>query len=187
MDMNDVIHRKRARRILGDLKKSGLRTRLRTGRVDFRLLAEARPVTLWRVLHVLGWGSIWKSQNRKNVYLSPYVEEPLNSKVIKSFVPELRSRKCFSCFRIPMFYIYIYIYIYIYMNIICTFRIFMYGYVTLAVLKHLCAKNYQLSLNKNSFSKPHNGAKLRMVYFWFDATSTFEGYQMPNLVIFLYI
>ena len=33
-------------------------------------------------------------------YLSPYVEEPLNSNVIKSFVPELRSRKCFSCFEI---------------------------------------------------------------------------------------
>ena len=30
--------------------------------------------------------------------LSPYVEKPLNSKVIKSFVPELRNRKCFSCF-----------------------------------------------------------------------------------------
>ena len=50
-------------------------------------------------------GSRWKSQNRKNVYLSPYVEEPLDSKVIKSFVPELRSRKCFSCFGIPMFYV----------------------------------------------------------------------------------
>ena len=35
-------------------------------------------------------------------YLSPYVEKPLNSKVIKSFVPEQRSRKCFSCFGIPM-------------------------------------------------------------------------------------
>ena len=54
----------------------------------------------------MGWGRRWKSQNRKNVYLSPYVEEPLNSKVIKSFVPELRSRKCFSCFGIPMFYVY---------------------------------------------------------------------------------
>ena len=53
-----------------------------------------------------GGGSRWKSQNRKNVYLSPYVEEPLNSKVIKSFVPEIRSRKCFSCFGIPMFYVY---------------------------------------------------------------------------------
>ena len=34
-------------------------------------------------------------------YLSPYVEKPLNSKVIKSFVPELRSRKCFSYFGTP--------------------------------------------------------------------------------------
>ena len=31
----------------------------------------------------------------------PYVEKPFNSKVIKSFVPELRSRKCFLCFGIP--------------------------------------------------------------------------------------
>ena len=43
------------------------------------------------------------------MYLSPYVEEPLNSKVIKSFVPEQRSRKYFSCFEIPMFHVYIYI------------------------------------------------------------------------------
>ncbi len=50
--------------------------------------------------HVV-WGR-WKSQ----VYLSPYVEKLLNSKVIKSFVPELRSRKCFLCFGIPMFYVY---------------------------------------------------------------------------------
>ena len=41
--------------------------------------------------HEMG-GSRLKSQNRKNVYLSPCVEEPLNSKVIKSFAPELRNR-----------------------------------------------------------------------------------------------
>ena len=76
----------------------------RKKKVDFRLLAEARPVALWQVSHVF-WGR-WKSQNRKNVYLSPYVEKSLNSKVIKIFVPELRSRKCFSCFGIPMFYVY---------------------------------------------------------------------------------
>ena len=35
----------------------------------------------------------------------PYVET-FNSKVIKGFIPELRSRKCFSCFGIPMFYVY---------------------------------------------------------------------------------
>ena len=40
-------------------------------------------------------------------YLSPYVEEPLNSKVIKCFVRELRSRKCFSCFGIPMLSMYV--------------------------------------------------------------------------------
>ena len=53
-----------------------------------------------------------KAGNRKNVYLSPYVEKLLNLKVIKSFVPQLRSRKCFSSFEISMFYV-IYIYIYI--------------------------------------------------------------------------
>ena len=35
-------------------------------------------------------------------YISPYVEKPFNSKVINSFVTELRNRKCFSCFGIPM-------------------------------------------------------------------------------------
>ena len=53
-------------------------------------------------------GADGKARIKKNVYLSPYVEEPLNSKVIKSFVPELRSLKCFSCFEILMFYVYIY-------------------------------------------------------------------------------
>ena len=35
----------------------------------------------------------------------PYVET-FNSRGIKGFVPELRSRKCFSYFGIPMFYVY---------------------------------------------------------------------------------
>ena len=52
------------------------------------------------------WGrGRWKSLNRKIVPLSPHVKEPLNSKIIKSFVPEQRSRECFSCFEIPMFYL----------------------------------------------------------------------------------
>ena len=45
------------------------------------------------------WGGRWKSQNRKIVLLSPYVEKPFDSKVIKSFVPELRSRYVFFEFR----------------------------------------------------------------------------------------
>ena len=56
---------------------------------DFRLLA----VSLRQVSHVV-WGR-WKIQ----VHLSPYVEKPINSNVIKSFVPELRSRQVFFMFR----------------------------------------------------------------------------------------
>ena len=88
------MHRKRAELV-------ELRTRHRTRRVDFR--GSQRPDEFARY----GCRSRWGGQmNRKNVYLSPYVEESLNSKVIKSFVPELRSRKCFSCFGIPIFYVY---------------------------------------------------------------------------------
>ena len=85
-----------ARRILGILKKSvsWVEFLAREKTVGFRLLAEALGGC-----HTRWWGCRWKSQNRKNVYLSPYVEEPLNSKVRKSFVLELRSRKCFSCVR----------------------------------------------------------------------------------------
>ena len=72
-------------------------------------------------------GSKWKSQCRKIVPLSPYVEEPLNSEVIKSFVPEQRSRKCFSNFEILCS-------MYICMNIPCTFRIFMY----MAMVQSVC-------------------------------------------------
>ena len=45
------------------------------------------------------WGvGRWKSQNRKIVPLTPYVET-FNSKVIKGFLPELRSRYVFFDFR----------------------------------------------------------------------------------------
>ena len=96
-DLNDVTHRKRARRILGDLGK--VRVLPRRKKVDFRSLAEA----LWRCR--TWWGADGKVSIER-LCLSPYVEKPLNSKVIKSFVPELTGRKCFSCFGIPMFYVY---------------------------------------------------------------------------------
>ena len=101
---NDVMHRKRTDdfRIL---KKSVSRIESCLGRRRLTFACSRRP---WAGVARNVWWCRWKSQNRKNVYLSPYVEEPLNSKVIKSFVPELRSRKCFSCFEIPMFYVYIY-------------------------------------------------------------------------------
>ena len=107
--MNDVTHRKRVENF-GISKKSVCRVENRTPNEKGRLSLTRGG--LGQVSHEMGGGGRWKSQNRKNMYLSPCVEEPLNSKVIKSFVPELRSRKCFSCFEIPMLYIYIYIYIF---------------------------------------------------------------------------
>ena len=71
-------------------------------------------------------GGRWKSQNRKKVYLSPYVEEPLNSKVIKCFLPEQRSRKYF---RVSRFLGYMYVYTNI-MNVRCTFHVSLSGYGT---------------------------------------------------------
>ena len=103
--------------------------RLDTGRDGWLSLARG---SLGQVSHKMGWGQMKKPVSKDCVSLSPYVDEPLNSKVIKSFVPEQRSRKCFSCFEIPMFYV-----IYL-MNIPCTFRIFMYMAMVqwLNVFKH---------------------------------------------------
>ena len=56
------------------------------------------------------------------------MSKPLNSKVIKGFVPEPRSRKCFSSFKIPMFYV-----IYV-MNSLCTFHIAISGNGTLLLV-----------------------------------------------------
>ena len=89
-----------ARRILAILKKvSRVETCLGRRRLAFACSPKPGQWPLWRMPNVLGAGGRWKSQNRKNVYLSPYVEEPLNAKVIKSFVPELRSRYVFFEFR----------------------------------------------------------------------------------------
>ena len=57
--------------------------------------------------HKCWWGADGKV-NIERLCISPYVEKPFTSKVIKSFVPELRSRKSFSCFGIPMFYLYMF-------------------------------------------------------------------------------
>ena len=65
-----------------------------------------------------GWGSDGKVSIER-WYLSSYVEKPFNSKVIKSFVPELRSRKCFSCFRIPMLSIWVLWTFYVHFTYLC--------------------------------------------------------------------
>ena len=112
--------------------------------VELSLVVRRRRVTFasssWPCgrCHTCWGGGADGKASIERLCLSPYVEEPLNSKVIKSFVAELRSRKYFSCFGIPMFYVYmlwtfyvrfsyscmamlqvvcIYIYIYIYIYI----------------------------------------------------------------------
>ena len=96
-DMSDVTHRKRGLRF----EKSQLvEFCRRKKKVDFRLLAEA----LQQVSHVVVVvvGADGKVVIDRLCLSLPYVKKPFNSKVIKSFVLELRSRKCFSCFGIPM-------------------------------------------------------------------------------------
>ena len=67
--------------------------------VGFRLLAEARPVALWRVPHVLaGVVADGKVIIERLCISLPHVET-FNSKVIKGFVSELRSRYVFFMFR----------------------------------------------------------------------------------------
>ena len=87
---------------------------------------------LRRVPHMAG--GRWKSQHRKIVYLSPYVEKPFNSKVIKSFVPELRSRQAFFVFR-DSYVIYVCALWTLWMFCvpvwICLFLVFISGYVRL--------------------------------------------------------
>ena len=93
--------------------------------IGFRLLAEARPVALWLVPHVLGKG---RGADGKFIIerlcISLPCVETFNSKVIKGFIPELRSRYVFFVFR-DSYVLCIYV-----TNILCTFPIFMYGYVT---------------------------------------------------------
>ena len=98
---------RRARRIWGDFEKV---SELRTGHRTRRLTFACSQRSLWRVPRVLGvcvWGGDEKARIER-LCLSPYVEEPLNSKVIKRFVPEQRSRHVFFAFRDPMFYVYMY-------------------------------------------------------------------------------
>ena len=70
------------------------------------------------------------SQHRRIVSLSPYVEKPFNSKLIKSFVPVLRSRKCFFVFQ-DSYVIYICplwtLWTFCVPVWICLFHVFMYG------------------------------------------------------------
>ena len=97
--MSDVMHRKRGLRF----KKSHL----------VEIETWARPDEFVRYGRRTCWGGGDGKVSIERLGLSPYVQKPFNSKVIKSFVTELRSRNCFFVFR-DSYVIYIYIYIYIY-------------------------------------------------------------------------
>ena len=104
-----------ARRIWGDLKKSvELRTRLQTGRVDFRGSLRTDEFVRYGRHPCWGAGADGKVVLERLCISLPYVET-FNSKVIKGFVPELRSRYVFFVFRDS----YV---LCIYMNILCTFH-----------------------------------------------------------------
>ena len=81
-----------------DLKKSE--------RVGLGFSVRGRRLTFRACRSLAGRGR-WKIVIERLCLSLPYVKNPFNSKVIKSFVPELRSRKCFLCFGIPMLSIYV--------------------------------------------------------------------------------
>ena len=63
-----------------------------------RLVFACSQRPLWRVPHMLGWGAEEKARIERMCISLPYVET-FNSKVIKGFVPEQRSRYVFFEFR----------------------------------------------------------------------------------------
>ena len=86
-------------RILGDFEKNQfveLRTGHRTRRVDFR--GSLRPDEFARYGRRTRWGADEKARIERMCISIPYVET-FNSKVIRGFVPELRSRYVFFEFR----------------------------------------------------------------------------------------
>ena len=92
-DVSDVMHRKRGLRF----EKSQLVEFCRRRKtVDFR--GSPKPGQ-WPCSRCRTWFGADGKVSIKRWYLSPYVEKPFNSKVIKSFVPELRSRQVFFVFR----------------------------------------------------------------------------------------
>ena len=85
---------------LGEFEKSQLSWVLRSEEEGWLSLARSGLVAGATCVRGRADGKV----SIERLCLSPYVEKPLNSKVIKSLVPELRSCKCFSCFGIPIFW-----------------------------------------------------------------------------------
>ena len=96
-----------AQRILGFWKSQGVELRPASGKDGWLLLARRSQASgLCGGCHTYWMGGDEKASIER-LCLSPYVET-FKLKGNKRFLPELRSRKYFSCFEIPMFYVYIY-------------------------------------------------------------------------------
>ena len=108
-------------------KSRELRTRHRMKRVDFR--DSQRPDEIAHYGRYTRWGADGKVIIERLCVSLPYVET-FNSKVIKGFVPEL-SRYVFFVFW-DSYVLCIYV-----MNILCTFPICMYGFVTHIYSSHV--------------------------------------------------
>ena len=97
-------------------------------------LVVARRICALRAPRV-SWVESWRcksSQHGRVVSLTPYVEKPFNSKVIKSFVPELRSRQVLFVF-LDSDVIYIWtLWTFCVQVWICLFRVSISDYVTRA-------------------------------------------------------
>ena len=103
--VNDVMHRKRARRILGFWEK-WVSWVLASDEDGWLSGSRRHQTSSWRWGAARGGvgGQMEKSGWKDCISLS-LCRITFNSEVIKSFVPELRSRKCFLCFGIPMLFI----------------------------------------------------------------------------------
>ena len=129
MDVNDVMHRKRARRIWGILKKvNWVESCHLKKKGDRGLEAGATRV---------GGGGRWKSQHRKIVPHS-LCRETFNSKVIKGFVPELRSR----AFRVSGFLCSMYI-CYEHSMYVTHIRIWLWYTISSAVTSNYCSSSFE--------------------------------------------
>ena len=102
-DVNDVMHRKRARRILGIWEKSVSWVLASEEEGWLSGLAEIRRVVCSGVPRVVVGGGADGKVSIERLCITLLMSKNL---LTQSFAPELRSRKCFSCFGIPMLSIY---------------------------------------------------------------------------------
>ena len=161
-------HAPEARGGFWEILKKLVELRLDTERDGWLSLARGG---LGQVSYEMGGGGRWKSKNGKNVYLPPYVEEPLNSKVIISFVPELRNRYVFFEFRDLMFYVMCVIYIYEHHMYISYIYVYGYGTNVYMISTGMCVRKKGSSIKNR---------KMVGWSFGFHGISTFVSYLMLN-------